>query len=235
MSTATVTHAPCPEYLSGLNPEQLSAVLHGSGAVAPALLTIAGAGSGKTGMLAHRVAHLLVQGADPRRILLMTFSRRAAAEMTRRVERIVGKALGEKPSAFAGALEWAGTFHAIGARLLRDHAEAIGLDEAFTVMDREDAAALMDLVRHDLGYSNTESRFPSKATCIAIYSRVVNSRQTLDEVLAVHFPKQAQWAAELKQLFRGYIEAKQKTDVLDYEVVSRTWWKLSGGVISGFP
>ena len=140
------------------------------------LLVIAGAGSGKTNTLAHRVAHLIVNGADPRRILLMTFSRRAAAEMTRRVERIARRVMGERADIMTDALAWAGTFHGIGARLLRDYAEQIGLDPNFTIHDREDSADLMNLVRHNLGFSKTESRFPTKGTCLAIYSRAVNSR-----------------------------------------------------------
>src|SRR5690606_24131273 len=119
------------------------------------LLIIAGAGSGKTNTLAHRVAHLIATGADPSRILLLTFSRRAAAEMTGRVERIARKALGGSLAGGALSLAWSGTFHAIGARLLREYAEAIGLAAAFTILDREDAADLMNLVRHELGFSDT--------------------------------------------------------------------------------
>src|SRR3954452_24053688 len=142
-------------YLETLNTEQRLAVEHGilkgDLSVAAPLLIIAGAGSGKTNTLAHRVAHLIVNGADPRRILLMTFSRRAAAEMTRRVERIAGDVLGERASILTGGLTWSGTFHSIGARLLREHALDVGLDPAFTIHDREDSADLMNLVRHELG------------------------------------------------------------------------------------
>src|SRR5213596_2707622 len=110
-------------YLDKLNPVQRRAVEHGVGekksAPAAALLVIAGAGSGKTNTLAHRVAHLIVNGADPRRILLMTFSRRAAAEMNRRIERIARKVIGDDAGITTHALHWAGTFHGIGARLLR--------------------------------------------------------------------------------------------------------------------
>ena len=156
--------------LDGLNPEQRCAVEHGVGLKpCPPLLVIAGAGSGKTNTLAHRVAHLVAGGVDPDRILLMTFSRRAASEMTRRVERIARKVMGDRAGAIGGGLNWAGTFHGIGARLLRDYAERIGLDPGFTIHDREDSADLIDLVRHDLGFSRTESRFPAKATCLSIY------------------------------------------------------------------
>src|ERR1700719_5124285 len=145
-------------YLENLNPEQRRAVEHGTTAPGPCapLLVIAGAGSGKTNTLAHRVAHFIVTGADPRRILLMTFSRRASAEMTRRVERICSHVLGPNAGIMTGALTWAGTFHGIGARLLRDYAEQIGLDPAFTIHDREDSADLMNLVRHQLGLSQTD-------------------------------------------------------------------------------
>ena len=214
-------------YLDALNPNQRLAVEHGveEGVVSCAqpLLVIAGAGSGKTNTLAHRVAHMIVNGADPRRILLMTFSRRAAAEMTRRVERIGRKVMGDKAAALTNALEWAGTFHGVGARLLREIASQIGLDPTFTIHDREDAADLMNLVRHELGYSKLDSRFPAKATCLSIYSRCVNSQAPLEEVLAVAFPWCARWAAELKALFGGYVEAKQAQNVLDYDDLLLYW------------
>jgi DNA helicase-2/ATP-dependent DNA helicase PcrA len=160
---------------------------------------IAGAGSGKTNTLAHRVAHLIVNGADPRRILLMTFSRRAAAEMTKRVERISRKAMGDKAGVMTDALTWAGTFHGIGARLLREYSDQIGLDQAFTIHDREDSADLMNLVRHDLGFSKTVSRFPTKGTCLSIYSRCVNAEVPIEKVLGTSFPWCSGWATELKQ------------------------------------
>ncbi|HEY9720764.1 MAG TPA: UvrD-helicase domain-containing protein, partial [Oscillatoriaceae cyanobacterium] len=171
-------------YLDRLNAEQRRAVEHGvspRGIDAGPLLVIAGAGSGKTNTLAHRVAHLIVNGADPRRILLMTFSRRAAAEMSRRVEKIAGAALGIEAS--AAALDWSGTFHGIGARLLREYAEHVGLQPTFTIHDREDSADLMNLIRHELGFSHTEKRFPTKGTCLAIYSRAVNEEAELVGVL----------------------------------------------------
>lgn len=123
-------------YLEKLNDNQRAAVEHGIGGdgLPPPLLVIAGAGSGKTNTLAHRVAHLLVNGADPRRILLMTFSRRAATELTQRVERITAQAMGQVVA--AEALTWAGTFHGLGARILREHALSIGLDPGFSIHDR---------------------------------------------------------------------------------------------------
>lgn len=214
-------------YLEKLNPQQRQAVEHGApdNASTPAapLLVIAGAGSGKTNTLAHRVAHLIVNGADPRRILLMTFSRRAAAEMTRRVERICVQALGAKAGIMTGALGWAGTFHAIGARLLREHAVQIGLDPGFTIHDREDSADLMNLVRHQLGLSKTETRFPAKHTCLAIYSRAVNAEMPLGKVLAGVYPWCAAWDKQLRELFAVYVEAKQAQNVLDYDDLLLYW------------
>ncbi|MES5488995.1 ATP-dependent helicase [Bradyrhizobium sp. INPA03-11B] len=216
-------------YLDALNSEQRRAVEHGVGKdciVGAPLLVIAGAGSGKTNTLAHRVAHLIVAGADPRRILLMTFSRRAAAEMAGRVERIARRVLGDRASIMTDALNWAGTFHGIGARLLREFAERIALDPAFTIHDREDSADLINLVRHDLGFSRTESRFPTKGTCLAIYSRCVNAEIPIEAVLGRFFPWCSGWANELKQLFAAYVEAKQRQNVLDYDDLLLYWAQM---------
>ena len=120
--------------------------------------------------------------------MLLTFSRRAAAEMTRRVDLLLSEFSRGRGLAICEPLSWAGTFHAIGARLLREYAETIGLAAAFTIHDREDSADLINLVRYDLGYSKMEKRFPAKSTCLAIYSRVVNSERKLDDVLGRSFP-----------------------------------------------
>jgi DNA helicase II / ATP-dependent DNA helicase PcrA len=217
-------------YLDTLNSEQRRAVEHGLSqqdcAAAGPLLVIAGAGSGKTNTLAHRVAHLIVNGADPRRILLMTFSRRAAAEMTKRAERISRKAMGDKAGVMTDALTWAGTFHGIGARLLREYSVQVGLDKAFTIHDREDSADLMNLVRHGLGFSKTVNRFPTKGTCLSIYSRCVNAEVPIEQVLGTSFPWCSGWATELKQLFAAYVEAKQGQNVLDYDDLLLYWAQM---------
>jgi DNA helicase II / ATP-dependent DNA helicase PcrA len=230
-------------YLDKLNADQRRAVLHGvDEAHDTALLIIAGAGSGKTATLGHRVVHLVANGADPRRILLMTFSRRAAVEMTRRVERIgreaaagnsagpgvagAGAFLGSLAGALGAALPWAGTFHAIGARLLRDYAAHIGVDPTFTIHDREDSADLMNLVRHDLGFSAKENRFPTKATCLAIYSRAVNAEEELAAVLMKAYPWCAAWEDELRTLFAAYLDAKQRQHVLDYDDLLLYWAQM---------
>jgi len=213
-------------YLDKLNADQRRAVEYGIEADGDLrhgpLLIIAGAGSGKTSTLAHRLAHLIVHGADPRRILLMTFSRRAAATMARRIERIV-TAAGANPALASAALSWSGTFHGIGARLLRDHARQIGLEPAFTIHDREDSADLMNLVRHDLGFADSKSRFPTKGTCLAVYSRCVNAEEELAAVLAKVFPWCAAWEEELRALFAAYVEAKQRQHVLDYDDLLLYW------------
>jgi DNA helicase-2/ATP-dependent DNA helicase PcrA len=224
-------------YLSKLNSEQRRAVEHGGGAPheASPLLIIAGAGSGKTNTLAHRVAHLIVGGVDPRRILLLTFSRRAAAEMQRRVERIAAQVFAAQSGAggtgmtagtLANSLNWSGTFHAIGARLLREYAHDIGLDPGFTIHDREDSADLMNWVRHELDFANTRKRFPMKGTCLAIYSRAVNAERPLGDVLGHWFPWCAEWESELRALFAGYVEAKQKQNVLDYDDLLLYWAQM---------
>jgi DNA helicase II / ATP-dependent DNA helicase PcrA len=190
------------------------------------LLIAAGAGTGKTKTLAHRVAHLILNGGDPQRLLLLTFTRRAALEMTLRSQLILAEARGDiahgtsTPSAL---LPWSGTYHAIGGRLLRLHAGSIGLDATFTVLDRADSADLFDLVRSELGLSNTASRFPRKDICLAIYSYTVNARCPLEETLAALFPWCAEWSAELRRLFQSYVAAKQRGNVLDYDDLLLYW------------
>jgi len=120
-----------------------------------------------------------------------------SSEMSRRVESICSKVLGAKAGIMTDALTWAGTFHAIGAKLLREYAEQIDLQPNFTIHDREDSADLMNLFRHQLGFSQTESRFPTKGTCLSIYSRAVNAEMPLEAVLQEHFPWCTAWEAQL--------------------------------------
>src|SRR5207237_2422126 len=150
------------------------------------------------------------------------------AEMARRVERIARKVLGDNASVMSDALNWAGTFHGVGARLRREYAEQIGLDPAFTIHDREDSADLMNLVRHEKGFSKTESRFPTKGTCLSIYSRCVNAEMRIEQVIGTSYPWCAGWAAELKELFAAYVEAKQKQNVLDYDDLLLYWAQMVG-------
>ena len=205
-----------------LNGAQRSAVEFGTEhGFHPPLLVIAGAGSGKTNTLAHRVAHMIASGIDPGRILLLTFSRRAADEMIRRTRRILGNHQGRT------LLPWAGTFHSVGARLLREYAGRIGLSPNLSIHDREDSADLMNLVRHELGCSGKTKRFPLKGTCLAIYSAVINTQSPLIDVLQTTFPWCVDWTEELQRLFRGYVEAKQAQQVLDYDDLLLYWSQMT--------
>ena len=214
--------------LQALNAQQRAAVLHGLDDPRDkrALLIIAGAGSGKTNTLAHRVAQLVRRGADPQRILLLTFSRRAASDMQRRVAEVLARTMGLSKADPHAMLPWAGTFHSVGARVLRDCAPRIGLAETFTIHDRSDAEDLMGMARHSLGYSATKTRFPLKGTCLSIYSRVVNSGEPLAQVLRHHFPWCEAWEAELKRLFGDYVAAKQDQQILDYDDLLLYWREM---------
>jgi DNA helicase-2/ATP-dependent DNA helicase PcrA len=213
-----------PDPFAMLNAEQHAAVAHGIGDAKPGpLLVIAGAGSGKTMTLAARVARLVLDGADPQRILLLTFSRRAAQEMERRAGRMLHAALGLGATLQAPRLPWCGTFHSIGARLLRDHAGAIGLAESFTILDRGDAEDLMNLVRQERGFAAAAKRLPLKGTCLAIYSRAVNSQASVEQVVANHHPWCCGWESELRELFRAYVAEKQRQHLLDYDDLLLYW------------
>jgi len=226
-------HCAVPEtdYLQTLNRAQRQAAAHGqisSGSFRSGpLLVIAGAGTGKTMTLAHRVAHLIVQGVNPERILLLTFSRRAAVEMTRRVEAIVRKAVsGSDPQPGNRMLPWSGTFHSVANRMLRRYAQNLELDPGFSILDRGDAADLLDVVRHELGLAASARRFPRKDTCIAIYSRCVNTRKPLIESLNETYPWCIEWEQELRALFRRYVEVKQENQALDYDDLLLYWSQL---------
>lgn len=217
-----------PDPFADLNAAQRAAVEHGTEAepdLRP-LLVIAGAGSGKTNTLAHRVARLILYGADPQRMLLLTFSRRAAREMEERVAGVLRRVLGGTTA--PAALPWSGTFHSIGARLLREYAGRIGLEANFTISDRGDAEDLLGLVRNDLGLTQTKNRFPQKGTCLSIYSRVVNTQAPLAEVLQQTFPWCSAWEDELRRLFGAYVEAKQQQNVLDYDDLLLFWSEMMG-------
>ena len=222
------TPSPAASLLAGLNDAQRRAAGFGiddglPAATIPPLLVVAGAGAGKTLTLAARVARLVVAGADPNRLLLLTFSRRAALEMERRVGRALHDALGLAALQRAPALPWCGTFHSIGARLLRSVAERIGLDAAFTVDDRADSEDLLQVVRQRLGLAGGARRFPQKGTCLAIYSRVVNSRRPLAAVLADAFPWCTGHGDTLARLFAAYADEKQAQRVLDFDDLL-VWW-----------
>jgi DNA helicase-2/ATP-dependent DNA helicase PcrA len=197
-----------------LNPEQEIAVRHGEGP----LLIVAGAGSGKTMTLAARVASLIERGTRPERILLLTFSRRAAREMVSRAAR-----LGTSDTSRV----WGGTFHAIGNRLLRLHGRALGLTPDFTVLDQADGADVMNLLRDELGFSSRERRFPRKDTLSAIYSRTVNAGERLADILKRHYPWCLDETDGIREIFRAYTERKRQQHVLDYDDLLLFWKALA--------
>ena len=221
------------EYLDMLNPAQRQAAEYGelnqdNSFRSGPLLVIAGAGTGKTMTLAHRVAHLIISGVSPERILLLTFTRRAAQEMTRRVDAIVRQAMAANDSAAlpAGVLPWSGTFHAIANRLLRRYASNLGLDPGFSILDRGDAADVIDVTRHELSLSKKSRRFPKKDTCLSIYSRCVNTQKPLLDVLNETYPWCVDWEPELRELFRLYVARKQHSQALDYDDLLLYWSHL---------
>ncbi len=231
MSLETET-AVTDDPFSGLNAQQRAAVEHdigAAGAISRPLLVIAGAGSGKTNTLAHRVARLIISGTDPQRILLLTFSRRAANELGQRAGNVLQRVMGLRnphQQQQVTTLPWSGTFHGIGARLLREYAGRIGLDESYTIHDRSDSEDLMGLVRHEIGLTSTKKRFPLKGTCLSIYSRVVNSQSPLALVLQSTFPWCSEWETELKTMFGAYVDAKQEQNVLDYDDLLLFWSEM---------
>jgi DNA helicase-2/ATP-dependent DNA helicase PcrA len=217
-----------PDPFAALNDEQRAAVEHGLDQPTrqgDALLVIAGAGTGKTMTLASRVARLVLAGADPQRLLLLTFSRRAAKEMENRAGRLLHQALRFTSQQRPPTLPWTGTFHSIGARLLREYAPHLGLSDAFTVLDRGDAEDLLGLVRQQLGLGEVKgkARFPQKGTCLAIYSRAINSQGELGALLLEHYPWCTQHEDTLKRLFGAYVAEKQKQGVLDFDDLL-VWW-----------
>jgi len=216
-----------------LNGPQRKAVTHGEllpnnkGVKSGPLLVVAGAGTGKTDTLAHRVAHLVIHGADPGRVLMLTFTRRAAIEMRRRAHEIAKTALNESlggvSQTITQRLSWTGTFHSIGNRLLRHYAKHLKLDPQFSVMDRGDSADLLDSLRQELGLASKEQRFPRKETCLQIYSYRVNTQKPLKETLEQQYPWCAQWEADLTRLYRAYVEQKQRAAILDYDDLLLYW------------
>ena len=224
---------PAADPLATLNTPQRKAVTYGQplpegkGVRAGPLLVVAGAGTGKTNTIAHRVAWLVMNGVDPARILLLTFTRRAATEMRRRAHDILRQALddtlGNKAQAMLQRLNWAGTFHSIGNRLLRHYGRHLKLEPGFTVIDRGDSADLFDNLRQELGLTEQYQRFPRKDTCLAIYSWRVNTQKSLRETLEQQFSWCLGWEQDLSKLCRTYVERKQQYGLLDYDDLLIYW------------
>jgi DNA helicase II / ATP-dependent DNA helicase PcrA len=210
-------------HLAALNTQQRKAVLHGrkhTKMIHRPLLVIAGAGSGKTTVVAARVAELLLRGVDSKRIMLLTFTNRAAQEVTDRIKEMAGATLGRR------GLRWAGTFHSVGVRLLRKYGREIGLLPTFTILDRSDAEWLMGKTREELGLCANKPPFPAKDECLSIYSTWVNSASSLKRVLKKRFHSCRRWQIELTQLFKTYDAAKRAQNVVDFDDMVGLWWKL---------
>lgn len=199
------------ERIDNLNSQQHQAATFGSGA----LLVIAGAGSGKTTTLASRVAHLCQNGISPERILLLTFTRRAASVMLRRAEELTGTT--EVRSV------WGGTFHGTANRLLRIYGQAVGVPPEFTILDQSDASDLLHLIRHDLGYDKAKKRFPKKQTLLEIYSHTVNAQSSLGGVLERYFPWCSHAKDEIAKVFEAYTHRKAAHHVLDFDDLLLFW------------
>ncbi len=193
-----------------LNADQARAATFGDSP----LLVIAGAGTGKTRTLIHRVAALIERGVPPERILLLTFTRRAAAEMLSRAERLVGP---------AGSRVQGGTFHSVGHRLLRQYGTAAGLPADFTIMDQGDAQDLMQLARAALGAGKGQKRFPKKETLHWLYSRHVNTELPLDELLHRDVPQFLEFEGQILSIFADYTVRKQERNLVDYDDLLLFW------------
>jgi DNA helicase-2/ATP-dependent DNA helicase PcrA len=198
------------DFTAQLNPEQAAAASYGDGA----LLIVAGAGTGKTRTLVYRVAHLLQHGVKAERILLLTFTRRAAHEMLTRAERLVGVVSGHVHG---------GTFHSTGNRLLRTFGQSAGLPKDFSIMDEADAEDLIGLARANLGYGKQEKRFPKKETLHWIYSRHVNTEVPVEDILGGELPQFADYTDDVLRIFAEYTSRKIERNLVDYDDLLLFW------------
>jgi DNA helicase-2/ATP-dependent DNA helicase PcrA len=211
-------------WAAGLDDMQRRAVYHDG----PALLIVAGAGTGKTRTLVARLAHLVDSGIAPQRLLLVTFSRRSAEELVRRLGHLVGAARAREVHA--------GTFHSIAHRLLRQHGGPLGLGDGFTVIDQGDAADLMHLARQEaVGPDEIElrRRLARKDTLVAIYSRVVNSGHPLADVLRRSFPWVQEQEAIIARSFRGYTQRKRQHNLVDFDDLLLYWRAAASDPVVG--
>lgn len=192
------------DYKKELNPAQLKAVESVKGPH----LVIAGAGSGKTRVLVHRVAYLVEQGVAPERILLLTFTRRSAEEMLRRATLL----LDERCNKVAG-----GTFHSFANMILRKYAKLLELSNNFTILDQADAEDALNLVRTQLNFHKSEKRFPRKHAILEVISKSVNKSADIDEVLYDEYPQFMEFSKEIKQIRDEYHKYKRQKSLLDYD------------------
>ncbi|MBK1853758.1 UvrD-helicase domain-containing protein [Verrucomicrobiaceae bacterium 5K15] len=192
------------DYAAELNEQQYAAVASAPG---PALV-IAGAGSGKTRTLTHRVAYLLDQGVDPGNILLLTFTNKAAREMLERVQQLV-------PSDISAL--WSGTFHSIGNRILRRHADELGFTKSFSILDRDDQKSLMTEVVKSCNIDTGGRRFPKADLLASIFSLAENTSEDLNEILEIRYPHLEEWSDEIHEVQKGYRKKKKQTNSMDFD------------------
>lgn len=216
------TPAASERWFSELNPQQQAAVRHPGGP----LLILAGAGTGKTTTLCARVAWLVAAGAPPERILLLTFTRRAAREMLQRTRTMVSI-----PAGGRGVL--GGTFHSVAHHLVRQHASALGLSSGFGLLDASDAADVLDLLREEHGHAQSRTRFPKKGTLLEIYSRTVNSQRRLSELVAELFPWCEEHTEAIAALFKAYTARKKTLGVIDLDDLLLYWRALTADEVFG--
>jgi DNA helicase II / ATP-dependent DNA helicase PcrA len=208
------------EWLAHLTVAQRNAVTHEGGP----LRILAGAGTGKTTTLSARVAWLLATGASPERLLLLTFTRRAARQMLGRTSSLLGMAGLDRGSASPAGRVVGGTFHAIAHRTLRRYAATLGLPEGFSVLDASDAADVIDMVRDEQGHAaSTRRRFPRKTLLVDLYSAAVNTGRPLSSVV----PEIAPWAEdcveEISEICRGYVRRKRSAGLVDLDDLLLFW------------
>src|SRR3954468_20102910 len=206
-------------WLDALNPEQHAAATHAGGP----LLILAGAGTGKTTTLCARVAWLVAEGTPSERILLLTFTRRAAREILQRARGLVP----------ASARVLGGTFHSVAHRLVRRHAAALGLPDGFGVLDAGDAADVLDLLREEHGHARSKTRFPKKGTLLDIYSRTVNAQQPLSGVIEEHFPWVSEHREAISALFKAYTARKRSLGVIDLDDLLLFWRAMARDDVVG--
>lgn len=192
------------DYAAELNQEQLGVVLGGDGAC----LVLAGAGSGKTRTLTYRVAYLLEQGVDPSSILLLTFTNKASKEMLSRVSSLLG--------AEATGL-WGGTFHSIGARLLRHFAREVGYEPNFSILDQEDSRNLVKAVMKDLKIDPKARRFPKASVVANIFSYARNTQLSIQEALEIKHPNFLELSGDLEEIARQYQDRKKRSNAMDFD------------------
>ncbi len=192
------------DYAEELNDQQLAAVTSPPG---PALV-IAGAGSGKTRALTYRVAYLLDQGIEPRNIVLLTFTNKAAKEMLERVRSLVPRDISEM---------WGGTFHSVGNRILRRHADEIGFTKSFSILDRDDQKSLMNGVVAECEIDTSVRRFPKADVLITIFSLVQNTETNLEDLLEARYPYFEEWGEEIARVERAYHQKKRQINSMDFD------------------